>query len=175
METDPRAIIETEGAPDVSQGSEAKSDTTPQATLAATENLEPAQNTPEPAPTPSAPPHHWEAATAIQPYTQPPGMATTTLPQVYTNTQPTHQQPTIPPHPTPITQSSTETQLAALIQLITQQTMAQAHQEQIRAQQDETMKHAVTTIADSIATIQTEVQQLGKTLNSKVDQLGQEL
>ena len=80
METDPRAIIEIAEAPDVSQSQEDESSTAPQATLGTTEILNPTQNAPETAPTSSAPPHHWEAATAIQPYTQPPGMATTTLP-----------------------------------------------------------------------------------------------
>ena len=36
LETDPRPINETAGAPDVSQGSQAESDTAPQATLVAT-------------------------------------------------------------------------------------------------------------------------------------------
>ena len=47
----------------------------------------------------------------------------------------------------------------------------QAHHEQIRAQQDETLKQAVTQIAVSVSSIQTEVQQLGQNLN----ELGREL
>ena len=122
----------------------------PPSTVETTENLNLTQQTPEPPPEAAVPYHHWDTATSIQPYAQPQNRASPPL-QIQT-TQQTHQQPPIPLQPTPPTQSSTEAQLAALvlIQLITQQTMVQAHQEQIRAQQDETLKQAVTAIAGSV-------------------------
>ena len=124
MVIEPQPIIESTGTPAVTQGSGVNSDTAPHTTTEATEempvtteNPDPTQIGPEPALVTIAQPQHWEAATAIQPYTQPQSMPTTT-PQIQTDTQPTHRQPPTPLQSTAPTQSTTEAQLAALIQLI---------------------------------------------------------
>ena len=142
-------------------------ETAPQATIETTEDLHPIQQTSQSPPEEPAPLHHWDAATAIQPYTQPKSMPTPP-PQIQTNTQPTHQQPPTPLQATAPTQSSTEAQLAALIQLISQQTMVQA-------QRDETLNQAVATIAVSVSTIQTDVRQMGHELRTKVQQISNEM
>ena len=150
----------------VSQGSGGNTETTPQPITETTGNLNLTQQTTLSPPQTTAPDHNWDASTAIQPYTQP----QTHVPPlpIGTGTQPTHQQQPTPLQATPSTQSSTETQLATLIQLTSDQTMVQA-------QRDETLKQAVATIAVSVSTIQTEVQQLGQELRTEVQQISHEM